>query len=865
MPAEEDLMDEEERRRCLIEGESLLFAPIKSEKKVFGDLRDEISVSKIDKRLQKGVRKMAALGGQATLAFQSLLDRFTSSSLVTCDSIDEGNSTEGGEKIDLNLKESTKFHQLEESYHFGNENESSPSSDLTSTDCEKAPVKNPASENSSLDPSLIIICAEPNCCLVLGMTSSRFHCRCCFGWYCKGHAGHPGLGMRLSLKTGQADPVDGVWSRVCQRCFHLRFYRQFADTSQYVPIKNSFSSFQVVRNNQINDLNPLITQMRSRYLKLLQTITDDPLERKKELRVIPWELDSAADNCRICEIYFYNPMNIVSMKRKHHCRLCGLVICSDCSTFISFPQPLPPNYEDNRFMENTDPAESSSRRICESCKILVVMMMRRDENVEKDLVLERHYLRTINLINQAKEMLAVFDFHISQMKSILDEGYHSDLFKNCPLVSNDGSIKEFQKSTSTTTHQQSSKLVQNASAKENLQNFSRFSEIEIALGATFNESNNENFMTNDLADSKGPSAQGLCKINTKCSINLNNDNVKHYDEKDLNLSYEQNMNSACKNRSEIKQTDVDDNHPVDTAWSRHANDAAAFKETLAIIMRHISSNASQLCEISSNQNEKIRLVTEKVKSYAMAFVRNHVTRLHTLPHLENERKKMLKLHNSNSINHFLPNNHSIEATLISSEKFKPSSGAQKVGERINVPRDRLMVKLECKSDSAEGSKIFDVSSDIGNDDFIDEHSIKYSVESSDKSDTSSNRNLKNDELRLFSEIEDVSLDSETSTNTSDRSNVEYEMSSTELCRKPNLTPELQRPKLSQTNDSPHLDVKTPVLANGDAINLKITVLREQFLQLKNFVTEAAATGDLDRIKALLKSLREIEDELASLQ
>ena len=48
-----------------------------------------------------------------------------------------------------------------------------------------------------------------------------------------------------------------------------------------------------------------------------------------EKRVVPWESDKAVKYCRYC----FKKFNLI--QRRHHCRLCGKVFCSDCCDFIN--------------------------------------------------------------------------------------------------------------------------------------------------------------------------------------------------------------------------------------------------------------------------------------------------------------------------------------------------------------------------------------------------------------------------------------------------------------------------------------------------------------------------------------------------
>ena len=48
-----------------------------------------------------------------------------------------------------------------------------------------------------------------------------------------------------------------------------------------------------------------------------------------ERSLVPWIADSEVKFCPICK----KPFNVA--RRRHHCRLCGGIMCAKCSTFVS--------------------------------------------------------------------------------------------------------------------------------------------------------------------------------------------------------------------------------------------------------------------------------------------------------------------------------------------------------------------------------------------------------------------------------------------------------------------------------------------------------------------------------------------------
>ncbi len=222
------------------------------------------------------------------------------------------------------------------------------------------------------------ICSFPDCVAALNITSNRFHCRKCNGWYCGLHAGHASLALKLDPRSGEPSAARGLWSRVCQRCFADRFYRSEAhllgggggddDHHQQVrlfldalPIKDHRAHFEARRRAFSSVAIIEAARLEESLSRLLQFSVATPAggaahrggkgrsaagrEKRVPLRIyeqmaISWQADEAASHCRVCA----RPFTLIS-RRKHHCRICGFVICGDasCSRFFSLtdsPVPL---------------------------------------------------------------------------------------------------------------------------------------------------------------------------------------------------------------------------------------------------------------------------------------------------------------------------------------------------------------------------------------------------------------------------------------------------------------------------------------------------------------------------------------------
>lgn len=142
------------------------------------------------------------------------------------------------------------------------------------------------------------------------------------------HAGHPSLGMKLDPVTGEpSGSAHSMWTRVCARCFHEKYYEQRASSLLFA--RDFTKDFFKQRDWALKSLsakNDLFRKRRERLSSYDGQVTLKVHERK----IVCWEEDSLAPECRICTDPF-SPLN-----RKHHCRLCGRIICGEpsCSMFV---------------------------------------------------------------------------------------------------------------------------------------------------------------------------------------------------------------------------------------------------------------------------------------------------------------------------------------------------------------------------------------------------------------------------------------------------------------------------------------------------------------------------------------------------
>lgn len=173
------------------------------------------------------------------------------------------------------------------------------------------------------------VCSYPDCIQRLNIAVSRFHCRRCNGWYCALHAGHPSLGMKLDPHTGEpSGAASAAWSRICARCFHERYYEQRAASLHLV--QDLTEEFVKRRDQQLATMLAQSARL-CRRRERLEAYDGRVSLKVYQRQVVCWEEDSLVDECRICGAPF-SPLN-----RRHHCRLCGRIICAEpsCSRFAN--------------------------------------------------------------------------------------------------------------------------------------------------------------------------------------------------------------------------------------------------------------------------------------------------------------------------------------------------------------------------------------------------------------------------------------------------------------------------------------------------------------------------------------------------
>ncbi len=150
--------------------------------------------------------------------------------------------------------------------------------------------------------------------------------------------------MKLS-RSAQHEPIRGLWCRVCETCYKSR--EGYNDRNGLE--RDDAAEFQQMRRKTVDKTLLDISRLEKRLTKLTQLLANPPVDptttasgyiwplaaknnQRKQLEqsVVDWEDDASVARCPFCQQEFSS-----YVFRRHHCRLCGRVVCGDPLTDCS--------------------------------------------------------------------------------------------------------------------------------------------------------------------------------------------------------------------------------------------------------------------------------------------------------------------------------------------------------------------------------------------------------------------------------------------------------------------------------------------------------------------------------------------------
>ncbi|CCE79687.1 Piso0_001769 [Millerozyma farinosa CBS 7064] len=282
-------------------------------------------------------------------------------------------------------------------------------------------------------PSNDIQCYDSRCRRSLNIKNGLVNCRKCGNLFCNIHCSKK-VRLRNSDNnegTEYENSKNGVWARCCDKCY---FEKPDFKLGTQVKMNNITEEFMRKRalSTDKKELDRIKIQKRfiklanlhaSYYLSQLSSnrlssafssfirSTDDIFIEQEKETVGPnnWQDDKKITHCNIC----FTQFNF--LLRKHHCRLCGRIVCDNpltekqpCSMNVpigSLINKLPDlNYSDEIIANRKKLIEADSPslflRFCASCKdVLLSDWKVSQENIKHETVFQ-HYDRLLVLKHQ---------------------------------------------------------------------------------------------------------------------------------------------------------------------------------------------------------------------------------------------------------------------------------------------------------------------------------------------------------------------------------------------------------------------------------------------------------------------------------
>ncbi|KAI0007672.1 FYVE zinc finger protein [Xylariaceae sp. FL0662B] len=230
------------------------------------------------------------------------------------------------------------------------------------------------------------LCTDPACGKRLGAVNGNVNCRQCGRLFCEEHTMYQ---MKLS-RSAAHEPVRGYWYRVCETCYKSR--EGYNDHNGLM--RDHTKEFAAIRRKRVDRQTLEISRLEKRLTKLTQLLASPPEEagasgsggllspvaslgaqknhrKALEQTVVTWEDDAKVEKCPFCRQEFGS-----WTFRRHHCRICGRVVCADpqtgCSSEVGLnvAHPTAPSSEKPLGGEMIDQI-SVDIRMCQDCKTTI--------------------------------------------------------------------------------------------------------------------------------------------------------------------------------------------------------------------------------------------------------------------------------------------------------------------------------------------------------------------------------------------------------------------------------------------------------------------------------------------------------------
>ncbi|SMN19716.1 similar to Saccharomyces cerevisiae YDR323C PEP7 Multivalent adaptor protein that facilitates vesicle-mediated vacuolar protein sorting by ensuring high-fidelity vesicle docking and fusion [Maudiozyma saulgeensis] len=261
-----------------------------------------------------------------------------------------------------------------------------------------------------------------DCGHILKSKSEARNCRKCGNLFSKWHCRNV---IRLNLKADY-DPENGKWYNCCQGCYIMRpGYNDFGSrvdlTETFCKIRYSKSDDRELRRLQLENrlvvlINGIIILYNKYHDSILGPVKLDYNITTLERSTVPWRDDSTVSNCNICHTKF------TFLLRKHHCRLCGSIVCDKIETccsnelLIRFLQAVTSDLNYTQSVPE-DPEFDKGIRICSNCldMIYVPRKFKKDISALPTAIISKYYsLQNLSVV--INQVLPKFEDLLSKIE-----------------------------------------------------------------------------------------------------------------------------------------------------------------------------------------------------------------------------------------------------------------------------------------------------------------------------------------------------------------------------------------------------------------------------------------------------------------
>lgn len=260
------------------------------------------------------------------------------------------------------------------------------------------------------DTSVNKACALKSCGKIMDVNTGRINCRTCGKQFCKNH-----LDNRYSRvdKYGKHDPENGkYWCKVCPTCYDTRNGKEQTIGKTF----NRLLLFKSYREQHLEDLKVHSNSIKAKLAHIFLVYIDkikylismsyytpfvvSIYQRKLDKSVVPWVSNSDYQQCQRCNNTFTFAI------RRHHCRLCGDLVCFKCLNSLIIDENIGNIIKDNKNLPKDIKKDiiqlynmDLSISVCSPCLSVISYISHYEKNKRKKRVLILDNQRKANKTN----------------------------------------------------------------------------------------------------------------------------------------------------------------------------------------------------------------------------------------------------------------------------------------------------------------------------------------------------------------------------------------------------------------------------------------------------------------------------------